>query len=70
MIPQVIDKNPVNIVTNEKIKKEFWQDIRKYYMNPLETFDLIMNPGKEQWGLDLVPCSPIPSDPKESSIDL
>ena len=54
MILQIIDKNPVKIVTNEKIKKEFWQDIRKYYMNPLETFDLIINPGKEQWGLDLI----------------
>ena len=41
-------KNPVKIVTNEKIKKEFGQDIRKYYINPLETFDLITNPGKEQ----------------------
>ena len=70
MIPQIIEKNPVKTVTNEKTEKEFWQDIQKYCMNPLETFDLKTNPGKKQWGLNLVLCSPIQSDPKESSICL
>ena len=41
------------------------KDIQKYYMNALQTFDLITNPGKEQLGLYLVPFSPILSDPKE-----
>ena len=57
MILQIIDKNPVKTVTNEKIKKEFWQDIQKYYMNSVQTFDLRTNPDKEQWGVDLIPCS-------------
>ena len=36
MIPQIIEKNPVKTVTNEKNEKEFGQDMLKYYMNPLE----------------------------------
>ena len=57
MILQIIDKNPVKTVTNEKIEKEFWRDIQKYYINSVQTFDLRTNPGKEQWGLDLIHSS-------------
>ena len=65
MISQIIDKNPVKIVTNEKIKNEFWQDILKYYMTPLQTLDLITNLCKKQWGLDIVPGSSIEVDPRD-----
>ena len=70
MILQIIEKNPVNIVTNEKIKKEFWQDILKYYMTPVQTFDLITNLCKEQWSLDIVPGSSIGADHRAYTVDL
>ena len=54
MILQIIDKNPVKTVTNEEIKKEFWQDIQEYYMNSVQIFDLRTNLGEEPWGLNLI----------------
>ena len=47
MILQVIEKNPVKIVTNEKMKKKILTKHTKVSHKPLETFYSITNLGKE-----------------------
>ena len=46
------------IVENRPDEWMTWQNIKNNYMNLLETFYSMKNPGKEQWGLDLFLCSP------------